>query len=60
MDQRALKWFGHVERMDEYRMARKVLMTEVSRGWIFGRVRLGWMDTVKVALGCRGMMVEAA
>ena len=41
-------------------MARKVLMTEVSRGWIFGRVRLGWMDDVKVSLGCRGMMVEAA
>ena len=29
-DQRVLKWFGHVERMDEYRMARRVLMAEVS------------------------------
>ena len=29
-DQRVLRWFGHVERMDEYRMARKVLMAEVS------------------------------
>ena len=28
-DQRVLKWFGHVERMDEYRMARRVLMAEV-------------------------------
>ena len=25
-DQRRLRWFGHVERMDEYRMARRVLM----------------------------------
>ena len=25
-DQRALRWFGHVERMDEYHMARRVLM----------------------------------
>ena len=25
-DQRVLRWFGHVERMDEYRMARRVLM----------------------------------
>ena len=29
-DQRVLRWFVHVERMDEYRMARKVLMAEVS------------------------------
>ena len=32
-DQRVLRWFGHVERMDEYRMARRVLIAEVSRGW---------------------------
>ena len=25
-DQRVLRWFGHVERMDEYRMARRVLL----------------------------------
>ena len=31
-DQRILRWFGHVKRMDEYRMAIRVLMTEVSRG----------------------------
>ena len=24
-DQRVLRWFGHVERMDEYRMARRVV-----------------------------------
>ena len=29
-DQRVLGWFGHVERMDEYRMAIRVLMAEVS------------------------------
>ena len=32
VDQRLLRWFGHVERMDEYRMARWVLMAEVSGG----------------------------
>ena len=45
-DQRVLRWFGHVERMDEYRMARTVLMDEVSGGRVRGRqeVRLdGWM-----------------
>ena len=25
-DERVLRWFGHVERIDEYRMARRVLM----------------------------------
>ena len=59
-DQRVLRWFGHVERMDEYHMARKVLMAEVSGGLEQGRPRLGWVDGVKVALGNRGMMVEAA
>ena len=29
-DQKVLRWFGHVERMDEYRMARRVLKAEVS------------------------------
>ena len=41
-------------------MARTVLMAEVSGGRIQGRPRLGWMDGVKVALGNRGMTVEAA
>ena len=59
-DQRVLRWFGHVERMDDYRMARRVLMAEVSGGQVRGRPRLGWMDGVKVALGYRGMTVEAA
>ena len=59
-DQRVLIWFGHVERMDDYRMARRVLMAEVSGGRVRGRPRLGWMDAVKVALGNRGMTVEAA
>ena len=31
VDQRVLRWFGHVERMDEYHMAIRVLEMEVSR-----------------------------
>ena len=41
--------------MDEYRMARSVLMAEVSGSRVRGRPRLGWIDGVKVALGNRGM-----
>ena len=43
-----------MERMDDYRMARRVLMAEVSGGRVRARPRLGWMDGVKVALGNRG------
>ena len=46
-----------MERMDEYRMARRMLMAGVSGGL---RPKLSWMDGVKVALGNRGMTVEAA
>ena len=59
-DKRVLRCFGHVERMDEYRMARRVLMAKVSGGWVRGIPRLGWMDSIKVTLGNRGMTVEAA
>ena len=38
-DQRVSRWFGHMERMDEYRMARRVLMAEVSGGRVRGRPR---------------------
>ena len=54
-----LRWFGHVERMDEYRITRRVLMAEFSGIRVRGKPRLGWMDGVKVALGNRGMTVEA-
>ena len=29
-DKRVLRWFGHVERMDDYHMARRVLMAKAS------------------------------
>ena len=45
--------------MDEYRMARRVLIVEVGGRLVRGRPRLGWMDAVKVALGNSGMTVEA-
>ena len=53
------RWFGHVESIDEYRMARRVLMTEVNRKRVRSKPRLGWMDGVKVALISRGMTMES-
>ena len=60
VDQRVLRLFGHVERTNEYRMARRVLMAKVSGGRVRWRSRLGWIDGVKVVLGNKGMTVEAA
>ena len=60
VDQRVLRWFGHVERMDESRLSRRVMMAEVSGGRVRGRPRFGWMEGVKVAMGNRGLTVEAA
>ena len=59
-DQRVSRWFGQLERMDEYCMARRMLMAEVSEGRVRSRPRLGWMNGVKVALRNREMTVEAA
>ena len=46
--------------MDEYRAARRMSMAEGSGGQRRDRLLLGWMDGVKVALSCIGMMVEGA
>ena len=58
-DQRVLRWFGHVERMDEYRMTRRVFMANVSGRRVRSRPRLGWMDGMNMALGSRAISVEA-
>ena len=60
VEQRVLRCFGHVDITDEYRMARRVLVAEVSGGRVRGRPRLGWMDGVTVAFGNRRMTVQAA
>ena len=54
-----MRWFGNVERMDESRMIRRVLMAKVSEKRVQCRPRLGWEDLVKMSLGSRGMTVEA-
>ena len=38
---RVLKWFAPLERIDEYRMARRVLIADVSGDRVRGRPRLG-------------------
>ena len=44
--------------MDEYRVARRVLMAEVSGGRVRGRQRFGLVDGRNVAFGNRTMTVR--
>ena len=57
-DERLLGWFGHVERMSDERMTKKVMKARVDGRAVRGRPRFGWMDGVKGALRERGMTVE--
>ena len=58
-DQKVLRWFEHVERMDEYRMAKRVLMAEVSGGRVRSRELVEVMldGLYEGILGSRRMMV---
>ncbi len=55
---RVLRWFGHVERMEEERLVKKITRSYVRGVRPRGRPRMGWMDSVKRLLGARGIYVE--
>ena len=62
-DQRVLRWIRYVERMDEYRLARRVLISEVSGGrvtretevWLEGWCEGGLGQQRNDGLGCASM-----
>ena len=57
-EQRGLRWFGHVERMEEGRMVKKILGSEVRGERTRGRPKYRWMDGIKKGLEARGLSVE--
>ena len=57
-DQSLLRWFGHVERMQDGKLVKRLVRSDVGGGRLRGRPRLGWMDCVKRALNERGMTVK--
>ena len=57
-EQKGLRWFGHVERMDEGRMVKRISGSGVRGGRPRGRPRFGWMEGVKRSLEARGVSVE--
>ena len=58
VDVNVLRWFGHVERMDNERLLKKVMNAKVDRGSAREKPRFGWMDGVKRALNDRRMDIR--
>ena len=60
VDQSVLRWFGHVERMEEDRLVKRVYQSDVMGVRRRGRPRRGWMDGVIDILGKKGLSIEEA
>ena len=60
VDRNVLRWYGHVERMDDQRLLKRVQRSSVNGRNLPGRPRFGWMDGVKQALNKRSLNVQEA
>ena len=60
VDMNILRWYGHVERMEDEKLLKKVMNAKVDGRGARGRLRFGWMDGVKKALNYRRMDVRGA
>ena len=60
VDMNVLRWFGHVERMDNERLLKKVMNAKVDGRSARERPRFGWMDGVKRALNDKRMDMREA
>ncbi len=52
--QQTLKWFGHMERMEESKMTRRVYASEIEGGNVRGRPPVKWRDRVQKYVRERG------
>ena len=55
-----LRWFGHVERMENDNTAKKIYVGECAGSLSVGRLRKRWINTVKDFLKKRGLDVRQA
>ena len=60
IDKDVLQWFGHVERMEKEKIARRVYVGECADSHSLGRPRKRWIDTVKDCLRKRSLDVRQA
>ena len=59
VDENVLRWFGHVERMDDERLLKKVVNARVDGRGARGRPRFVWRNGVEKALNGRMSIREA-
>merc|ERR1712002_1280818 len=60
MDQGVLRWFGHVERMGNERLVKRVYDSEVRGVRRMGRPRKSWMNGVNETLKRKGLNIQEA
>merc|ERR1712002_855444 len=60
MDQGVLRWFGHVERMGNERLVKRVYDSEVRGARRRRRPRKSWMNGVNETLGRKGLNIQEA
>ena len=60
IDAGVLRWFGHVEKMGNDRLAKRVYVGECAGSHSVGRPRKRWIDTMKDCLKKRGFDVRQA
>ena len=60
VDMNVLRWFSHVERMDNERLLKKVMNAKVDGRSARGRPSFRWMDGVKRTLNDRTMDMREA
>ena len=58
IDEGVLRWFGHVERIENDRIAKRVYVGECAGSRSVGWTRKRWIDTVKNCLKKRGLDVR--
>ena len=60
VDARALRWCGHMVRMDDGRLVKRVIKSKVIGNRPRPRPKFGWMDGVKQALGRTDISMKLA
>ena len=60
IDEGVLRWFGHVERMENDRIAKRSYVRECAGSRSVGRLQKRCIDTVKDCLKKRGLEVRQA